>query len=203
MRQLLISILNLQDSSIAVFAGRLVLDLLSTSVIVFVAYSRVYRNRDYIFTYVLLNLVTFALVFVLSSIPVELGFALGLFAVFGILRYRTEAIEVRNLTYLFVVIGIALLNALANGRVGVIALMLVNGLIVGAVCALEVAPFSRREYSRLVRYDRLELIRADRAAELLEDLRLRTHLPVVWYEVGDVDLLRDTADITIHYPRDP
>jgi hypothetical protein len=203
MRQLLISILNLQDSGIAVLAGRLVLDLLSTSVIVFVAYSRVYRNRDYIFTYVLLNLVTFSLVFVLSSIPVELGFALGLFAVFGILRYRTEAIEVRNLTYLFVVIGIALLNALANGRVGVIALMLVNGVIVGAVCALEAAPFSRREYSRLVRYDRLELISADRAAELLEDLRRRTHLPVVWYEVGDVDLLRDTADITIHYPRDP
>lgn len=186
------------NSDFVILAGRLALNVACTSVIVFVAYNRVYRNRDYIFTYLLLNLVTFSLAFVLSSIPVELGFALGLFAVFGILRYRTEAIEVRNLTYLFVVIGIALLNALANGRVGAIQLMLVNATIVGAVCALEAAPLSRREYSRRVRYDRLELLGADRAAELLEDLRLRTHLPVVRFEVGNVDLLRDTADITIH-----
>ena len=76
-------------------------------------YYRLYRDRDYVFTYFLINLVTFSLAYLLSNVPIELGFALGLFAVFGILRYRTEAIRVRNLTYLFVVIGVALLNALA------------------------------------------------------------------------------------------
>jgi hypothetical protein len=97
--------------------------------------------------------------------------------------------------------------AVAVAAVLAVAALLAAGMqasdVRGRHGALEAAPFSRREYSRLVRYDRLELIRADRATELLEDLRLRTHLPVVRYEVGDVDLLRDTAEITIHYARDP
>jgi hypothetical protein len=122
--------------------------------------------------------------------------------VFGILRYRTEAIQVRNLTYLFVVIGIALLNALANGGISLAALLVVNGVVVGAVCVLEAAPFSGREQSRRIRYDRLDLLSPDRSPELVEDLRTRTHLPVDRYEIGDVDLLRDTADITIHYRED-
>ena len=78
---------------------------------------RLYHQRDYIFTYLLLNVVTFFLAFLLSKSPIGLGSAFGLFAVFGILRYRTEGIQVRNLTYLFVVIGVALLNALANDQV--------------------------------------------------------------------------------------
>jgi hypothetical protein len=148
---------------------------------------------------VLLNLVTFSLVYLLSSVPVQLGFAPGLFAVFGILRYRTEAIQVRNLTYLFVVIALALLNALARAAIGLPELLIVNVVIVGMVCILEAAPFSGREASRLVRYDRLDLLGPETSAELLDDLRKRTHLPVERYEIGDVDLLRDCATITVHY----
>jgi hypothetical protein len=173
-------------------------NLVGTATVVAI-YSRLYRNRDYVFTYLLLNLVTFSLAYALSRVRLELGFALGLFAVFGILRYRTEAIQVRNLTYLFVVIGIALLNALANGGIGVGELLILNGAIVGTVGLLEAVPFSGREQSRRVRYDRLELLNPERSHELIEDLRARTHLPVAWYEIGDVDLLRDTAVITVHY----
>lgn len=179
--------------------ARLALNLLFTGIVVRAVYYRLYRNRDYVFTYLLINLVTFSLAYLLSNVPIELGFALGLFAVFGILRYRTEAIRVRNLTYLFVVIGIALLNALANGGITVPELLIANGVIVGTVGVLEAAPFSGREESRLVRYDRLDLLSPDAAAELLDDLRTRTHLPVERFEIGDVDLLRDCADITIHY----
>lgn len=179
--------------------GRLALNLLFTGLVVRAVYYRLYRNRDYVFTYLLINLVTFSLAYLLSNVPIELGFALGLFAVFGILRYRTEAIRVRNLTYLFVVIGIALLNALANGGITVAELLIANGVIVGTVGILEAAPFSGREESRLVRYDRLDLLSPDLSAELLDDLRTRTHLPVERFEIGDVDLLRDCADITIHY----
>jgi len=182
--------------------ARLALDLFFTGIIVRLVHYRVYRNRDYVFTYVLLNLVTFSLVYLLSSVPVQLGFALGLFAVFGILRYRTEAIQVRNLTYLFVVIALALLNALARAAIGLPELLIVNIVIVGMVCILEAAPFSGREASRLVRYDRLDLLGPETSAELLDDLRKRTHLPVERYEIGDVDLLRDTATITVHYRAD-
>ncbi len=178
---------------------RLALNLLFMLVVVRAVYYRLEPHRDYIFTYVLLNVVTFSLAFLLSKVPIELGFALGLFAVFGILRYRTEAIQVRNLTYLFVVIGIALLNALANEEIALAELLIVNALIAGTVWTLEVAAFSSREESRRVIYDRLELLNPGSSAELLEDLRTRTRLPVERYDIGDVDLLRDVADITVFY----
>jgi hypothetical protein len=197
---------DLFDALVPVLSGkavmllaRLALNLLFTGIVVRAVYYRLYRNRDYVFTYLLINLVTFSLAYLLSNVPIELGFALGLFAVFGILRYRTEAIRVRNLTYLFVVIGIALLNALANGGITVPELLIANGVIVGTVGILEAAPFSGREESRLVRYDRLDLLSPDASAELLDDLRTRTHLPVERLEIGNVDLLRDCVDITIHY----
>lgn len=179
--------------------GRLGINVFFTALTVGVVYYRLYRSRDYVFTYFLLNLVTFTLAYLLSNVRIELGFALGLFAVFGILRYRTEAILVRNLTYLFVVIGIALLNALANGPITTSELLIANIAVVGMVAVLEATSFSGREESRLVRYDRLDLLNPDAAGDLLADLRKRTHLPVERFEIGDVDLLRDSADIRIHY----
>ncbi|HEV8396925.1 MAG TPA: DUF4956 domain-containing protein [Vicinamibacterales bacterium] len=178
---------------------RLALDLVFVFLVVRGVYTRLYHHRDYAFTYMLLNLVTFALSFILSQVRVDLGFAMGLFAVFGILRYRTESIEVRNLTYLFVVIGLAVLNALVTPNVSVGQLLLVNAVIVGMVAGLESAPFSRREESRRVVYDRLELLTPARAEELMADLRTRTQLPVERYEIGNVDLLRDTADLLVYY----
>jgi hypothetical protein len=182
-----------------VLLGRLGLDLFFTVLTVRVVYYRLYRSRDYVFTYFLINLVTFALAYILSNVRMELGFAMSLFAVFGILRYRTEGIAVRNLTYLFVVIGLALLNALTNGGITLGELLIANVAVVGTVAVLEAAPSSGREESRLVRYDRLDLLSPDATNELITDLRKRTHLPVERCEIGDVDLLRDSADIRIHY----
>jgi len=180
--------------------ARFLLDLLFTVIAVRVVYSRLYHQRDYIFTYLVLNVVTFFLAFLLSKSPIGLGSAFGLFAVFGILRYRTEGIQVRNLTYLFVVIGVALLNALANDQVSLVELVTVNGIIVGSVCILEASSFSRREESRQVLYDRLDLLGPATQSHLIEDLRARTRLPVERYVIGDVDLLRDSACITVYYP---
>jgi hypothetical protein len=191
------------SSSAVVLLARLGLNLLFTALVVRFVYYRLYRNRDYVFTYFLINVVTFSLAYLLSNVPIELGFALGLFAVFGILRYRTEAIKVRNLTYLFVVIGIALLNALANGGITLAELLIANAVIVGTVTVLEAAPFSGREESRLVHYDRLDLLSPVDTAALLEDLRKRTHLPIERFEIGDVDLLRDSALITVHCRSEP
>ncbi|OFV92983.1 MAG: hypothetical protein A3G76_01985 [Acidobacteria bacterium RIFCSPLOWO2_12_FULL_65_11] len=188
------------SDEIASLIVRIVLNLLFTTIVVRVVYFKLYQHRDYIFTYYLLNVVTFSFAFLLSNVPVNLGFGLGLFGIFGILRYRTEAIEVRNLTYLFVVIGIAILNALENEQISLVELLIVNSLIAGAVCVLEASPFSRREESHRVLYDRLDLLGPATAAEVLEDLRGRTRLPITRFEVGDVDLMRDTAEIAVYYP---
>ena len=190
--------LSLEGGALMLLA-RLGLNTLFTTIVVRFVYYRLYKTRDYVFTYYLINLVTFTVAHLLSRVPIELGFALGLFAVFGILRYRTEAIRVRDLTYLFVVIGIALLHALANGGITLAELLIANTVIVGTIAVLEAAPFSRREESRLVLYDRLDLLSPESAPALLEDLRNRTHLPIERFEIGDVDLLRDSANITIHY----
>lgn len=178
---------------------RLALDVLGTMALVVLVYHRLYRDRDYVFTYGLINLVTFWLAYLLSNVRLEAGFALGLFAVFGILRYRTEAIRVRHLTYLFVVIGLGLVNALAGGGMRPAELLLCNASLVGAVWCLETLPFSDREESSVVHYDRLDLLGPASAAELMADLRARTRLPVERFEIGDIDLLRDAAHVTIHY----
>ena len=179
--------------------ARLSINLLFTTTVVRWVYYRLYRDRDYTFTYFLINLVTFSIAYLLSHVPVEMGFALGLFAVFGILRYRTEAIQVRNLTYLFVVIGIALVNALANGGITTVELMATNVVIAGTVAVLEAASFSAREHSRLICYDRLDLLGPNATDELIADLRERTHLPIERVEIGNVDLLRDCVDVVVHY----
>jgi hypothetical protein len=196
---LLEPISTLLPGGATLLVARLGLDLLSTALVVRHVYYRLYRSRDYTFTCFVINIVTFAIACLLSAVPIELGFALGLFAVFGILRYRTEAIPVRNLTYLFVVIGLALVNALASGAISAAELGIANAVIVGSVAWLEGVPSSSREECRLVRYDRLELLDPSAMDELLADLRARTRLPVERVEVGNVDLLRDCADLSVFY----
>ena len=120
--------------------GRLSIDLVFSMLVTVGVYHRRHQNRELVFTCILFNLVTFLLCFLLRKTPIELGFALGLFAVFGILRYRTEPIQIRDLTYLFVVIGIAILNAVSNKKVSFAELMLVNSVVVGAAALLEYLP---------------------------------------------------------------
>jgi hypothetical protein len=133
----------------------------------------------------------------------ELGFALGLFAVFGMLRYRTEEIRMRDLTYLFIVIGLGILNGVANKKISLAELLAVNGVIVMATALLELYPRGRTERSTPFVYDNLALLRPGREAELLADLRARTGLEVVRVEVQRVDLLRDAAELVVHHASGP
>lgn len=176
---------------------RIALDLLFTIVVVRLVYFRLYRRRDMVFTHYLLNVVTFALCFLLSNVRLEVGLGFGLFAVFQMFRYRTTAVEIRDLTYLFVVMGLGLLNSMATERISLVDLLIMNSLIVGAVVVTETRG---REESRPVVYDRLDLLGPGTEAEVLKDLRARTKLPVARYDLVRLDLLRDTAEITIHYP---
>jgi len=174
------------------------IDLFFTSIVVYGVYFRLYRAREFAFTFLIFNIITFSLCELLRQVPTELGFALGLFAVFGILRYRTEAIRMRDLTYLFIVIGLAIVNGVANEYVDLAELLLVNGVIVG-VTAMEVLPTRRTHEATPMLYDNLGLLRPGFTDELYADVARRTGLKVVRLEVNRIDMLREAAEVTVHY----
>ena len=182
---------------------RLLINLFFTAIVVLGVYIRRYGKNEYVFTYFMFNLVTFTLCFLLRKVPIELGFALGLFAVFGILRYRTEPIRTQDLTYLFVVIGLAILNAVVNKRVSLAELLMVNASIVGLTALLEATSFVPQLESRPVIYDNMAMLQSKDEGALIEDLRARTGLDIQKIRVRQIDLLRDTARITVYFPVRP
>jgi hypothetical protein len=132
----------------------------------------------------------------------EMGFALGLFAVFGILRYRTEAIPIRQMTYLFIVIGISMINALSNKSVSIFEVLFTNGLITLITYLIDRLWFQTIEEKKNIVYEKIELIKPENKQELIQDLKERTGLPIHEVKVDKIDFLRDTAAVTIYYNRD-
>ena len=187
------------DSDWYKLLSRLGIDLAITSLIVIWVYYRMYKNRDYVFTYYIFNIITFSMCVLLRKVPMELGFALGLFAVFGILRYRTEEIRMRDLTYMFIVIGIGIINAVANKKVSLIELITVNAAIVATTALIELHPAGRTHGQTPLLYDNLSLLQPGKDAELLADLSTRTGFDVIRVQVHKIDLLRDAAEVTIFY----
>jgi hypothetical protein len=175
---------------------RLGIDLVVCAFVVWGVHFRKNRRTDFLFTYGALNVLTFALCFLLRKVPMDLGMGLGLFAVFGILRYRTEAIGIRELTYLFVVIGVAILNAASNKSISVAELVVANVAVCTVVFLLDGAPWTDREITHNVLYDRVELTSPVRRKELLADLSARLGVRVERVQVARVDLLKDTVEIT-------
>ncbi len=180
---------------------RLGVDLVFATFVIWFVYYRVYKNRDFVFTYYVFNVITFSLCVLLRKVPMELGFALGLFGVFGILRYRTEQIKIRDLTYLFIVIGMALINAVANKKVSAGELLAVDTVICVMCGVLELPAAGRRHGATPMIYDNLALLKPDQQAALLADLSTRTGMEVVRVEVNTIDFLRDSAEVTVFYLR--
>ena len=177
-------------------AVRLGVDLASATIVTGLVYFRVYRNRDHLFTCFVFNVVTLSLCVFLKKGSAELGFALALFGVFGILRYRTEQIRTRDLTYLFLAIGLGLINGVANRFVSVAELLAVNAIIVAVTAFCELGLAGGPERSIPLVYDRVELLQPAQEAALIADLTARTGLRVVRVETQRFDLLRDSAEIT-------
>lgn len=173
-----------------------------TFVIVRVLYFSANRRKDYLFTFIVFNLLTFFICFLLRKVPMELGFALGLFAVFGILRYRTEPIPIKEMTYLFIVIGLAMINALANKKISWAELMFVNSTILLVTFSFEKLWFNNEVQSKNVVYERIDLIKNENRLAMIEDLRGRTGLDIIKVQVGKIDFLRDVATVTIFFKAD-
>jgi hypothetical protein len=131
-----------------------------------------------------------------------MGFALGLFAVFGILRYRTEAIPIRQMTYLFIVIGISMINALSNKSISIFEVLFTNGLIALITYLIDRLWFQTVEEKKSIVYEKIELIKPENKQELIQDLKERTGLPIHEVKVDKIDFLKDTAAVTIYYNRD-
>ncbi|MDF1574718.1 MAG: DUF4956 domain-containing protein [Bacteroidales bacterium] len=164
-----------------------------------VLYYRITPRKEYLFTYILISVVVFFMIMLLENVGVEIGFALGLFAIFGMLRYRTQQIPIREMTYLFLVIGVSVINSLANRRVSYSELLLTNAVIVFITYLLEKVYLLKTESKKLIFYEKVELIKPDLRTELIADLEERTGLSIHRVEVERIDYLRDAARLYIYY----
>ena len=176
---------------------------LNTAVIVILVrwlYYSTVRRKDYLFTYILIASVVFLLCFLLESVKLQIGFALGLFAIFGIIRYRTDAIPIKEMTYLFLVIGISVINALTSTTTSIADLLFTNLVIIFITYGLEKLWLLKHESSKTVIYEKINLIRPENRDALITDLQERTGIDKInRVEVGKIDFLRDTCEIKVYY----
>jgi len=192
-----ISLIN--TNNLLELIARFSFDLIITLVIVRFIYYPKNKRKDYLFTYILIGLSVFLLCILLENVNLQLGFALGLFAIFGIIRYRTNPMPIKEMTYLFLVIAISVINALSGDNISHAELVFSNVAIVGASWLLERVFLLEHEASKTIVYERIELIKPENLPMLLKDLEERTGLKINRVEVGEINFLRDTAIVKIFY----
>jgi len=171
-------------------------------VLIRLIYYPIHRKKDYLFTYFLFNTLIFFLCVLLNSVKLSIGFAFGLFAIFGVLRYRTEQISIKDMTYLFATISVAVINALASKKVSLAELLFTDGMILLMTYVLEHLWLTRHEAMRFVNYEKIDLIKPEKRADLYADLKQRLGINVNRIEVGKIDLLRDTVQLRVFYYED-
>ena len=203
------------SQSLTELAIRFFLNLAVCWVIVGLFYYRKSRRRDYYFTFMVFSTAMLMLLYIMGNVEVGVGLTLGLFAIFGVIRYRTETVPIREMTYLFVIIAIAAMNGLAPlyrvvgastdaphyalNTGATLVTVLSNLLVLALIWVLENEKLLKHTSTKLVLYDRIDLIVPERRAELVADLEKRVGIPVDNLEVGHVDFLRDAAYIKIYY----
>ncbi len=182
------------------FFVRLLIDLVAVFCLIRLIYYPLYKNKEFFFTFFMFNIIIYLLTYVLNKVDMSTGAAFGLFAVFSLLRYRTEDITPKDMTYLFTVIAMGLIGSVMKGTYFEMAL--VECIIIGAVYALDSNLFLRKEIIKNIQYENIDMIKPEHHADLLEDLKKRTGLSIHKITIGKVDFLRDTAIIKIYYYED-
>jgi hypothetical protein len=181
------------------FLLRILLNLVFTLIVIRFIYYPKTRRKDYLFTYFLIGNVIFFMVYLLGDAQINLGFAFGMFAIFGIIRYRTNPIPTKEMTYLFVVIALSVINAVTNDKLSVFEVVLSNIIIVFITYALENIWLTNQDLSKTINFERIELIKPNRYDDLITDLRERTGLDIHKVEIGSIDFLRDVVKIRIFF----
>jgi Domain of unknown function (DUF4956) len=179
------------------FFIRLAIDLSSVLILIRFIYFQVYKTKDLFFTYIIFNLIIFLISFSLNKAELSMGAAFGLFAVFSMLRYRTEDISIKDMSYLFLSIALGVLNAVTKG--GWEELSTISAIILLITWLLESNWLMKKESSKVIFYDQIELIPTENHEQLMADIRLRTGIPVHRVLIQKIDFLRDSAQIRIYY----
>ena len=178
---------------------RFLFNLFVGFVLVRLAYYPKARRKDWYVTFMLFSSTMFLLIFLMENVKLQIGFTLGLFAIFGMIRYRTEAVPIREMTYLFVVIGMSVINGLAM-TVSIVELVLTNLFLVGLCFVIERLVGNTRQTSKIILYDKINLIQPEHRAELIADLEQRTAIcEIDNVAIGHIDFLRDVAYIKVYY----
>lgn len=173
-------------------------------IIVHFLYYKKSKHRNFYFTFLMLSIAIYFLVYFMVFVLEDLkgktgiGVGIGLFGIFSIMRYRTDTMPVREMTYLFSVICLSVINALGT-TIPVVELLLPNIIILATMCLCEFLLLSTNEVSKLIQYDRIELIKPEKHDELIADLKQRTGLDITRLRIGSVDMLRDSAIIKVYY----
>ena len=186
------------------FGGRFIIDILSIYILIRGVYVKIYKHRELFFTYFIFNLIIFLMCFFLNKVKISMGAAFGLFAVFGMLRYRTEEFSVKDMTYLFLVISIGLMTAVIKLEAieyyyEFIFISVLNAFVILLTYLLESNILMRKEVAKQIVYENIELIKPANRAELLLDLETRIGLKVNRISITKIDFLRDVAFIKIYY----
>ena len=180
--------------------GRFTLNMVVILILVRWLYYSTTKRKDYLFTYILISSLIFLLCFLLASVKLQIGFALGLFAIFGIIRYRTSSIPIKEMTYLFLIIGVSIINALADTKTSVAEVLFTNFAIIAITFCMEKIWLLKHELSKIIVYERIDLIKPEKNQELISDLQERTGIKKInRVEIGKIDFLKDTCTIMIFY----
>jgi hypothetical protein len=187
------------DNDFYTLLMRLSINLVFLTIVIRYLYYSKTKRKDYLFTYYLIGTITFFLCFGLKKLDIDTGMGLGLFAIFGIIRYRTDAIEIKEMTYLFLIIGISVVNALASNQLSISELAVINVTVVLMTYILEYKWLVKHETRKTINYERIDLIVPEKYEAMKADLEKRTGLNINRVEVGKIDFLNDTALIRIYY----
>lgn len=191
----------INPAGLAEMITRFLINFVVVWIIVHFLYYPKGRRRDYYFTFILLSVSIFMLIYLMDGSRMEIGAALGLFAVFGIIRYRTESVPIREMTYLFFLVALSVLNG-TTAALSFVEHIAANLMLLCTVWFSEKFLLAKKEGCKFVKYDNIELIKPERYEELKEDLEQRLGLDILRVEVGAVDFLTDMTMLRVYY-KDP
>ena len=181
---------------------RFVFNFLVCWIIIRFFYYKKSQRRDYYFTFMMFAVVIFLIISLMDNMKMNVAYALGLFAIFGMIRYRTETLRIREMTYLFVVMGVSIINGQAL-TTSYLELFITNLMVILAIWVFEGGKYSKQMSEKVILYDKIDLVNIEREAELKADIEHRTGLKVEKIEIGHIDYLRDAAFVKIWYRPKP
>ena len=175
------------------------INIISIMIVVRGLYYPKCKRGEFFFTYILIAISTFMLIYVLGDVKLKAGIALGLFAIFSIIRYRTEQVAIREMTYLFIIIAVSAINGLTVSELTYGEVLIINALFIASIWLCESKLLISHYSYKVIKYDNINLITEDKREELIADLEKRTGLKIEKIEVGGIDFLKDAAIVKMYY----